>query len=63
MILDWKWTFNLTVYADPESFVKGGGVNCDDFFSWWGEGWAKYHYKRVIIGLQAKRHLNGVSLV
>ena len=32
------------------------------FFSWWGEGGSKYHYKRAFIGLPAKRHLNGVSL-
>ena len=33
------------------------------FFSWWGERGSKYHYKRAIIGLPAKCHLNGVSLV
>ena len=32
------------------------------FFSWWGEGGSKYHYKRAIIAPPAKRHLNGVSL-
>ena len=32
------------------------------FFSWWGKGGSKYHYKRVIIGPPAKRHWNGVSL-
>ena len=26
------------------------------FLSWWGEGGSKYHYKRAIIGLPAKRH-------
>ena len=32
------------------------------FLSRWREGGSKYHYKRAIIGLPAKRHLNGVSL-
>ena len=32
------------------------------FFSWWGDRGSKYHYKLAIIGPQAKRHLNGVSL-
>ena len=26
------------------------------FFSWWGEGGSKYHFKRAIIGPPAKRH-------
>ena len=26
------------------------------FFSWWGEGWSKYHYKRAITGPPAKCH-------
>ena len=32
-------------------------------FSLWGQRGSKYHFKRVTIGLPAKRHLNGVSLV
>ena len=32
------------------------------FFGWWVEGGSKYHYKRVTMGPQANRHLNGVSL-
>ena len=32
------------------------------FFSWWWEGESKYHYKRAMIGLPAKRHLNYISL-
>ena len=44
--------------ANPESFVRGGPV----LFCLWEVGWSKYHYKRVIIGPPAIRHLNGVSL-
>ena len=47
--------------ADPESFVRGGPTMtmffCFVYFSWWGEGGYKYHYKRAIIGLPTKRHL------
>ena len=32
------------------------------FFSSWGMGGSKYHYKWAIIGPPAKSHLNGVSL-
>ena len=40
------------------------GSNFDGFFLvWWGEDRSKYHYKRAIIGLPAKHHLNGVSLM
>ena len=52
-------------YADPESVVKGGPTAMGFlfvFFSLWGEGGSKYHYKRAIIGLPAKHHLNGISL-
>ena len=48
--------------ADPENFVRGGQTLTTFLFSWWGVGGSKYHYKRAIIGLPAKRHLNGASL-
>ena len=59
-------------YADPESFVRGGPIlkTFVSFFllfcvcfSWWGEGGSKYHYKWVIIGPPAKRHLTICSRV
>ena len=42
------------VCADPESFVRGSYFDNVFFYSWWGEGWSKYHYKRAIIGPPAK---------
>ena len=51
--------FEVQPCADPESYVRGGPTLT--FFSWWGEGGSKYHF-RDIIGPPAKRHLNGVSL-
>ena len=48
--------------ADPESIVRGG-LNIIFFFSL-GERGSKYHYKWAMVSQpQAKRHLNGVSLV
>ena len=32
------------------------------FFVWWGKEGSKDHYKRAIIGLPGKRHLNGILL-
>ena len=32
------------------------------YFSWWGDRESQYHYKCVIMGPSAKRHLNGASL-
>ena len=48
--------------------VRGGGGGrgaqlWQRFFSWWWERGSKHHYKRAIIGLPAKHHLNGVSLI
>ena len=38
-------------YADPESFIRGGGSNFDVFFLLVDEeGGYKYHYKRALIG-------------
>ena len=52
--------------ADPESFVTGGSKFNGCFYYFFvvdeGEGGSKYHYKRTIIALPAKRHFNGVLL-
>ena len=56
----WNGSFSMwTSCADPENFVRGGPA-LTGFFSWWGEGWSKYHYKWATIGPSAKCHLNGV---
>ena len=51
----WKWSC-----ADPESFVRDGPIFV--LFLVDEDGGSKYHYKRAIIGMLVKRHLNGVSL-
>ena len=43
-------------------FCQGGSKADNVFFSLMGEELSKYHYKRALFGLPAKRHLNGVSL-
>ena len=57
--------------VDPERFARGDLTSffcllfffCFVlFFSGWGEGGFKYHYKRAIIGPPAQRHLNDVLL-
>ena len=52
--------YEIAACADLGSFARGDPTLkffcC--FFSWWGEGGSKYHYKRAIIGLP----LNGVLL-
>ena len=47
-----------TTCAAPESFARGGPT-LTTFFSFMGEEFSKYHYKRAIFGPPAKRHLNG----
>ena len=49
----------------PESFATGGPTLtrfCFVLFFDKGRKDPKYHYKRAIVGLPAKRHLNGNSL-
>ena len=61
----------MQVRYSESSFMRGSrkfcqrGSNFDVlgvFFSWWGEGGSKYHYKLAIIGPSAKHHLNDISL-
>ena len=52
------------LHSQKVLFVWGGGSNFDNvFFSWWWKRGSKHHYKRAFIGLPAKHHLNGVSLI
>ena len=65
-----SWASIPLACADPESFVRGCPFLTMVFFLpffllFFLEGRDdpnKYHYKRALIGLPAKRHLNGVSL-
>ena len=52
----------VPVHARIQKILSEGVQLWQRFFSWWGLGGSKYHYKRAIIGPPAKRHLNGVSL-
>ena len=48
--------------ADLESIVRGGPTLTTFVLVDEGREGSKYHFKRVIIGLPAKRYLNGVLL-
>ena len=52
----------MVACANLESSVRGGPNLISFFFSWWEDGGSKYRYKWAIIGPQAKRNLNVVSL-
>ena len=47
----------------PEGFVRGGQtLTIFIFLDDEGDIESKYHYKWAVIGMPAKRHLNGASL-
>ena len=57
--MQWRCT-----WADPESFVRGGSkFDKKEIFSWWGDRGSKNRYKWAIIGLPAKHHWYGLSMV
>ena len=60
----WRHCFMVLILHARIQKVLSEGSNYDVFFffSWWGEGGSKCHYKWTIIGPPAKRHWNGISL-
>ena len=66
--LNWRMKADFAhktwLYPARKFCPRGGVSNFDNvFFSWWWERGSKHHYKRAIIGMPAKHHLNGVSLI